>query len=94
MGLQQGTQQGFLLGGAERDQGHGFAVEPLGDSTVLIQQEGLLRPLLEAHLEHTGSTRAAQILADWPNWKGRFKVVVPPSEKALVGLEERQAVVA
>jgi glutamate synthase (ferredoxin) len=49
-------------------------------------QESLLKPLLEAHLAHTGSARAATILADWANWKTRFKVVVPPSEMALVGL--------
>jgi glutamate synthase (ferredoxin) len=58
------------------------------------EQEGLLRPLLEAHLEHTGSMKAAQILADWPTWRSRFKVLVPPSEKATVGLLERQQVVA
>jgi len=50
------------------------------------EQVDLLKPLLEAHLAHTGSARAATILADWTNWKTRFKVVVPPSEKALVGL--------
>jgi glutamate synthase (ferredoxin) len=50
------------------------------------EQENLLKPLLEAHLAHTGSARAATILADWANWKTRFKVIVPPSEKALVGL--------
>jgi glutamate synthase (ferredoxin) len=58
------------------------------------EQEVLLRPLLQAHLEATGSAKAAEILADWPNWKGRFKLLVPPSEKASVGLAERQAVVA
>ncbi|QPN62878.1 glutamate synthase large subunit [Synechococcus sp. CBW1004] len=56
------------------------------------EQEALLRPLLEAHLEATGSARAAAILADWASSKGRFKVLVPPSEKATVGLAERQAV--
>jgi glutamate synthase (ferredoxin) len=56
------------------------------------EMEDLLRPLLEQHLEHTGSNRAAAILADWPSWKGRFKVLVPASEKALVGLAEREPV--
>jgi glutamate synthase (ferredoxin) len=51
-------------------------------------------PLLEAHRDHTGSARATAILADWPTWKRRFKVLVPASEKALVGLAERQEVVA
>jgi glutamate synthase (ferredoxin) len=54
-----------------------------------LEQENLLRPLLEAHLAHTGSSRAAAILADWPTWKPRFKVLVPPSEKGTVGLAER-----
>jgi glutamate synthase (ferredoxin) len=58
------------------------------------EMEALLRPLLEQHLELTGSTRAAAILADWPSWKGRFRVLVPASEKALVGLGEREPVAA
>ncbi|MCP9793546.1 hypothetical protein, partial [Vulcanococcus limneticus] len=58
------------------------------------EQEGLLRPLLEAHLQATGSTKAAAILADWTTWKGRFQVLVPPSEKATVGLAQREAVAA
>ena len=58
------------------------------------EQEALLKPLLEAHLEATGSSKAAAILADWPSWKARFKVLVPPSEKANVGLAEREAVAA
>ena len=58
------------------------------------EQEALLRPLLQAHLEATGSARAAAILADWDGWRGRFKLLVPPSEKASVGLAERQAVAA
>ena len=56
------------------------------------EQEALLKPLLQAHLEATGSAKAAAILADWPSWKGRFKLLVPPSEKANVGLAEREAV--
>jgi glutamate synthase (ferredoxin) len=58
------------------------------------EQEALLKPLLEAHLESTGSSKAAAILADWSTWKGRFQLLVPPSEKANVGLAEREAVVA
>jgi glutamate synthase (ferredoxin) len=58
------------------------------------EQEALLRPLLEAHLEASGSTRAAQILADWSTWKTRFRVLVAPSEKAALGLAERQPVAA
>jgi glutamate synthase (ferredoxin) len=58
------------------------------------EQDALLKPLLEAHLEATGSAKAAAILADWPTWKAQFKLLVPPSEKATVGLVERQAVAA
>jgi glutamate synthase (ferredoxin) len=58
------------------------------------EQEGLLRPLLEEHHRRTGSEKAAAIIADWPNWQGRFKVLVPPSELATVGLAQREQVVA
>jgi glutamate synthase (ferredoxin) len=58
------------------------------------EQEALLKPLLEAHHQATGSSKAAAILADWSNAKGRFKLLVPPSEKATVGLVERSAVAA
>jgi len=58
------------------------------------EQDALLKPLLEAHLQATGSAKAAAILADWPTWQAQFKLLVPPSEKATVGLVERQAVAA
>jgi glutamate synthase (ferredoxin) len=58
------------------------------------EQEALLKPLLETHLELTGSAKAAEILADWASWKGRFQLLVPPSEKANLGLAEREAVAA
>jgi glutamate synthase (ferredoxin) len=58
------------------------------------EQEVLLKPLLEAHLEATGSAKAAAILADWPKWASKFKLLVPPSEKVNLGLAEREAVVA
>jgi glutamate synthase (ferredoxin) len=57
------------------------------------EQETLLQPLLQAHLDATGSPKAAAILADWSTWKARFKLLVPPSEKATVGLAEREVVV-
>ncbi|MEB3316647.1 MAG: glutamate synthase large subunit [Cyanobacteriota bacterium] len=58
------------------------------------EQEGLLRPLLEEHRRRTDSSRAAAILDDWATWKGRFKVLVPASELATVGLARREQVVA
>ena len=70
----------------------------LGATLVLSLTEPmipyLLKPLLEAHLQATGSAKAAEILADWDGCRGSFKLLVPPSEKATVGLVERQAVAA
>jgi glutamate synthase (ferredoxin) len=56
------------------------------------EQEALLRPLLEDHARRTGSQRALAILEDWASWQGRFKVLVPPSELATVGLNQREQV--
>ena len=58
------------------------------------EQESMLRDLLEAHLAATGSDKARELLADWSSAKGRFKVLVPPSERAAVGLIDKQAVAA
>jgi len=58
------------------------------------EQEALLKPLLEAYLEATGSDRAAQVLTNWPRWKSRFKLLVPPSEKVAMGLAPREVVTA
>ena len=74
---------------------HGDLVGRLNAETLAMhpletqEQEALLKPLLETHLELTGSRRAAEILANWPQWRGRFKVLVPPSEHARLGLSER-----
>jgi len=51
------------------------AIEPICNS----EQEALLKSLLEGHLEATGSAKAGALLADWPSWKQRFKVLVTPS---------------
>ena len=51
------------------------AIEPISNS----EQDALLKSLLEGHLEATGSAKAAALLADWPSWKQRFKVLVTPS---------------
>ncbi|MFN9989289.1 MAG: glutamate synthase large subunit, partial [Cyanobacteriota bacterium] len=65
------------------------AIHPLSTP----EQDALLRPLLEEHARRTGSHRAAAILKDWASWQGRFKVLVPPSELATVGLAQREQVV-
>jgi glutamate synthase (ferredoxin) len=66
------------------------AIEPL----ATLEQEAALKPLLEAHLAATGSIKAAALLADWPSAKGRFKLLVPPSEKLAMGLAAKAAVAA
>jgi glutamate synthase (ferredoxin) len=58
------------------------------------EQEALLFPLLEEHLRRTDSVRAATILGNWATWKSQFKVLVPASELATVGLAQREQVVA
>ena len=39
-----------------------------------------LKELITNHGERTGSTKAAQILADWDSYLPKFWQVVPPSE--------------
>tara|TARA_Y100001968_G_scaffold116045_1_gene105401 strand:- start:3303 stop:7892 length:4590 start_codon:yes stop_codon:yes gene_type:complete len=58
------------------------------------EQESILKPLLEEHLSRTKSSKARQILSNWMEWKMRFKVIVPPSEKSKVGLEIIEKVLA
>ena len=58
------------------------------------EQESTLKGLLERHATATGSEKAAALLADWSAARSRFKVLVPPSERAAMGLEDRQAVAA
>ena len=58
------------------------------------EQEAVLKDLLESYLAATGSEKASALLADWPSAKARFKVLVPPSELAAMGLAEKQAVAA
>ncbi|KGG24269.1 MULTISPECIES: glutamate synthase large subunit [unclassified Prochlorococcus] len=63
-------------------------------SLTTVEQEAILKTLLEAHLAQTGSTKAKAILANWIRWKALFKVLVPPSEKVNVGLTLREQVAA
>ncbi len=52
-----------------------------GDSVVArevpAEEEADLRALVEEHRRRTGSTRAAELLADWPASLKRFRQVVP-----------------
>ena len=63
-------------------------------SLTTSQQEDTLKELLEAHVAATGSSKASALLADWSAAKGRFKVLIPPSERAAMGLVDQQAVAA
>ncbi|MGI8908080.1 MAG: glutamate synthase large subunit [Candidatus Sumerlaeaceae bacterium] len=59
----------------------------------LIQQDDInrLRTLIERHVEYTGSTKAAAILAEWDANLGRFIKVMPRDYKrALRMLEEEE----
>jgi glutamate synthase (ferredoxin) len=67
-------------------------VEVLGITTP--QQESLLKSLLEAHVNTTSSDKAKALLSDWTNAKSLFKLLVPPSERAAMGLEAREVVAA
>ena len=58
------------------------------------EQESLLKPLLEQHLNQTKSLKTKQILSNWKEWQSKFKVIVPPSEKNKVGLEVVEKVFA
>ncbi len=51
-----------------------------------IEQENLLKPLLQEYLNLTKSSKASEVLGEWSKWKNHFKVIVPPSEKSKVGL--------
>ena len=42
-----------------------------------MADEPLLKSLIEKHLKYTGSTRAAEILADWASYRCRFVKVFP-----------------
>ena len=51
-------------------------------------QEQFLNDLIFEYHQRTESLLAQKILADWSLWKKSFKVVVPPSEKSKLGIEE------
>ena len=63
-------------------------------SITTAEQEAMLKELLEAHVAATGSPKALALLAEWPAVKDRFKVLIPPSERAAMGLADKQAVAA
>ena len=51
-------------------------------------QEKNLKDLIIEYSQKTKSPKAEKIISDWSSWKKLFKIVVPPSEKDKVGIEE------
>ena len=51
-------------------------------------QEQFLKNLIIEYQQKTKSPEAKKILSDWSSWKKLFKIVVPPSEKNKLGIEE------
>ena len=51
-------------------------------------QEKILTDLIKEHNKKTNSRRAQEILSNWNHWKKLFKIIVPPSEKNNLGIEE------
>ncbi len=58
----------------------GDELETQGKVNVLhlgLEDETLLKGLIERHGQYTGSLRATEILADWTNYRARFVKVMP-----------------
>ncbi|PZO65061.1 MAG: glutamate synthase subunit alpha, partial [Pelagerythrobacter marensis] len=64
-------------GGEDRPRQRGNGVDDAGMGDMLRHDGERLRILLERHQLHTGSARAAQLLADWPRAMGQFVKVMP-----------------
>ncbi|HGE8302087.1 TPA: glutamate synthase large subunit [Serratia marcescens] len=67
-------------------------VEVLDVDQLAIHEEHL-RGLITEHVQATGSSRAEEILANWPEWAPKFALVKPKSSdvKALLGHRSRSA---
>ncbi|WP_127959643.1 glutamate synthase large subunit [Serratia microhaemolytica] len=67
-------------------------VEVLALDQLPIHQEHL-RGLITEHVQSTGSARAEEMLATWPQWSAKFVLVKPKSSdvKALLGHRSRSA---
>ena len=55
---------------------------------IATNQEQFLHDLIFEYHQKTKSPLAQKILSDWSSWKNLFKIVVPPSEKNKLGIEE------
>jgi glutamate synthase (NADPH) large chain len=67
-------------------------------NTAMVDLEGVtdadsqLKPLIENHQKYTGSKRAAEVLAAWPQYRAKFVKVFPKEyRRALAELAQKQA---
>ncbi|MFP1892642.1 glutamate synthase large subunit [Lonsdalea quercina] len=67
-------------------------VEVLNVDSLAIHEEHL-RGMITEHVQHTGSSRGEDILANWPVWAAKFALVKPKSSdvQALLGHRSRSA---
>lgn len=67
-------------------------VEVLDVDSLAIHEEHL-RGMITEHVQHTGSSRGEEILANWPVWAAKFALVKPKSSdvQALLGHRSRSA---
>ncbi|HSG35315.1 MAG TPA: glutamate synthase subunit alpha, partial [Sphingomonadaceae bacterium] len=74
--------------GTGRPQQRPLSVDDCGMGDPLYHDAERLRILIERHKLHTGSARAAELLADWDNALGKFVKVMPTDyRRALKQLE-------
>ena len=56
------------------------------------EDDATVRRLIENHQKHTGSKRAAEILAAWPKYRAKFVKVFPKEyRRALAELAQKKA---
>ncbi len=53
-----------------------------------LKQEKILQDLIQEHIHLTSSQKAKDIISDWSYWKKLFKLIVPPSEKNKLGIDD------
>ena len=52
-----------------------------------LKQEEILLEILNEYFEKTNSLKASKIIKNWSDFKGIFKIIVPPSEEEMLGLK-------
>ena len=50
------------------------------------KQETILLGILNEYHEKTNSSKACKIIQNWAYFKGMFKLIVPPSEREMLGI--------